>query len=44
VLAYGVHDLQEGGAIGGVFNYAFDVSDQIPPPATRPARSVRWNV
>jgi high-affinity iron transporter len=31
VLAYGVHDLQEGGAIGGVFTYAFDVSDQIPP-------------
>jgi high-affinity iron transporter len=31
VLAYGVHDLQEGGAIGGIFTYAFDVSDQIPP-------------
>jgi high-affinity iron transporter len=31
VLAYGVHDLQEGGVIGGIFNLAFDVSDQVPP-------------
>lgn len=31
VLAYGVHDLQEGGVFGGVFTYAFDVTDQIPP-------------
>ena len=29
VLAYGVHDLQEGGALGGLNNLAFDVSDQI---------------
>jgi high-affinity iron transporter len=30
VLAYGVHDLQEGGAIGGLFTLAFDVTDQVP--------------
>jgi high-affinity iron transporter len=31
VLAYAVHDLQEGGAIGGLNTLAFDVSTQIPP-------------
>jgi high-affinity iron transporter len=31
VLAYGVHDLQEGGVIGGLNTLAFDVSAQIPP-------------
>lgn len=31
VLAYGVHDLQEAGLIGGLNNQAFDVSAQIPP-------------
>lgn len=30
VLAYAVHDLQEGGVIGGLNNLAFDVNDQIP--------------
>lgn len=29
VLGYAVHDLQEGGVIGGLGNLAFDVSDQI---------------
>jgi high-affinity iron transporter len=29
VLAYGVHDLQEGGALGGLNTLAFDVSNQI---------------
>ncbi|WP_261570367.1 iron uptake transporter permease EfeU [Frankia gtarii] len=29
VLAYAVHDLQEGGVIGGLNTLAFDVSDQI---------------
>lgn len=29
VLAYGVHDLQEGGALGGLNALAFDVSNQI---------------
>ena len=31
VLAYGVHDLQEAGILGGLGNLAFDVSAQIPP-------------
>jgi high-affinity iron transporter len=31
VLAYAVHDLQEGGVIGGLYTLAFDVSAQIPP-------------
>ncbi|BFU47771.1 iron uptake transporter permease EfeU [Krasilnikovia sp. MM14-A1004] len=31
VLAYAVHDLQEGGLIGGLDTLAFDVSRQIPP-------------
>jgi high-affinity iron transporter len=31
VLAYAVHDLQEGGLIGGLDTLAFDVSGQIPP-------------
>ncbi|HEX4727659.1 MAG TPA: iron uptake transporter permease EfeU, partial [Jatrophihabitans sp.] len=29
VLAYGVHDLQEGGALGGLTTLAFDLSNQI---------------
>ncbi|GAA3370865.1 FTR1 family protein [Streptomyces sannanensis] len=31
VLAYGVHDLQEAGFLGGLQNKAFDISAQIPP-------------
>jgi high-affinity iron transporter len=31
VLGYAVHDLQEGGVIGGLNTLAFDVSNQIPP-------------
>jgi high-affinity iron transporter len=31
VLAYGVHDLQEGGVLGGLSNLAFDISAQVPP-------------
>jgi high-affinity iron transporter len=31
VVAYGVHDLQEGGVLGGLHALAFDVSKQIPP-------------
>jgi high-affinity iron transporter len=31
VLAYAVHDLQEGGVIGGLTTLAFDVAGQIPP-------------
>jgi high-affinity iron transporter len=31
VLAYGVHDLQEGGALPGLNSLAFDVSAAIPP-------------
>lgn len=31
ILAYAVHDLQEGGVIGGLNTLAFDVSAQIPP-------------
>ena len=31
VLAYGVHDLQEGGVLGGLDNLAFDISAQVPP-------------
>lgn len=31
VLAYGMHDLQEAGYLGGIEHLAFDVSAQIPP-------------
>ena len=31
VLAYGVHDLQEGGVLGGLDSLAFDISAQMPP-------------
>jgi high-affinity iron transporter len=31
VLAYGFHDLQEAGVLGGLNSLAFDVSRQIPP-------------
>jgi high-affinity iron transporter len=31
VLAYGVHDLQEGGILGGLDSLAFDISAQVPP-------------
>jgi high-affinity iron transporter len=31
VAAYGVHDLQEAGILGGINNRAFDISDTIPP-------------
>jgi high-affinity iron transporter len=31
VLAYGAHDLQEAGIIGGLHAVAFDVTRQIPP-------------
>ena len=30
VLAYGVHDLQEGGVLGGLDSLAFDISAQVP--------------
>ena len=31
VLGYAIHDLQEGGVLGGLSHLAFDVSAQIPP-------------
>jgi len=31
VLGYAVHDLQEGGILGGLHRLAFDVSAQVPP-------------
>ena len=31
VLGYGVHDLQEGGVLGGLQSLAFDVRAQVPP-------------
>ena len=31
VLGYAVHDLQEGGVLGGLHDLAFDVTAQIPP-------------
>ncbi len=31
VLAYAVHDLQEGAILGGLNTLAFDVSEQVPP-------------
>jgi high-affinity iron transporter len=30
VLSYGVHDLQEAGILPGLYNLAFDVSQQVP--------------
>jgi high-affinity iron transporter len=31
VAAYGVHDLQPAGILGGLNDRAFDISDTIPP-------------
>ena len=31
VLAYGIHDLQEGGFVPGISRLAFDVTAQVPP-------------